>query len=85
MWWIIGTAVVAIAFYVWVTAMSAKMATERAPKVDMFSCDKHGAIPAKYAIPFDGMGVLEKPVLTCPFCFEDRGREAQKNLVGRGQ
>ena len=64
--------------YIGIVAANAKVKTERAPRVPMFTCDRHGTIPAKYAIPFDGMGALETPVLSCPMCYEDRMKEAMK-------
>ncbi len=77
--WAIAALLVVLCIYIALLALDAKVKTETAPRVPMFSCDKHGTMPAKYAVSFDGMGVLEEPQQVCPMCLEDRFKEARKN------
>ena len=67
-----------ISYLAWVT-FRAWWEAKEAPRVDMFTCDKHGAIPSKDVIqvPMDDGG---KPYLQCPFCFEDAMKLADKRL-----
>jgi hypothetical protein len=57
----------------------AYMGTAKAPRIPMYSCDKHGTFPEKYAVELDSIGITEAPIKLCPMCFEDRFREAKKH------
>ena len=65
--------------YVGWMALRAWWEAKQAPKVDMFTCDKHGPIFAKdvMQIPMDDGG---PPYKQCPFCFEDTYKIADARL-----
>lgn len=56
--------------YIMLMVYDAKHGVGKSPRTDMFTCDKHGAIPSKYVHQLSG--VTEKPVPYCPFCMEDK-------------
>jgi hypothetical protein len=64
--------------YIAAVAYEAKHSTDNAPRQDMFTCEKHGLFPKKYAMQLTG--ITEEPILQCPFCFETRMKEARKNV-----
>jgi hypothetical protein len=64
--------------YVALVAWSAKYDTKTAPKTDMHVCDIHGAFPAKYTMQLTG--ITEKPIAYCPFCWENRIKEAKAKM-----
>lgn len=63
--------------YIAAVAWDAKHDTKAAPREDMFTCDKHGVFAKRYVTRLTG--VTEEPIDYCPFCLEDRFREAKKS------
>jgi len=64
-----------LAVYVLVVAFRAWIEVRSTPKVDYFTCDKHGSFPLKWAIdmPMDDGGPPHK---VCCFCFQDAYKRA---------
>jgi len=50
-------------------------------KVPFSICEKHGGVPDKYLVdlPVEMMGLDQKTVKMCPFCFEDKMKVATGN------
>lgn len=46
------------------------------PRIPMFSCDKHGAVPVKYTLKLNVFS--DQPIEVCPLCFEDKMKAAKR-------
>lgn len=56
--------------------LDASTDVKNAPRDDMYVCDRHGPFPRKYVMKLDAG--LQDPVDYCPFCFEDKMKEARR-------
>ena len=79
MWWsiVLGVLIVVAVLYVAAMVWDAKHSVSLAPRADMLLCDRHGAVPMKYAVELNTAGATEQPIQYCPFCFEDKMKNAQ--------
>lgn len=66
--------------YLVMVAVQAWYEVKDAPRVPMFLCDRHGAIPAKYTLKLN-TPVTEKPIEICPMCFEQKMKAAKKGTL----
>jgi hypothetical protein len=78
--WLGGIGLFLLGCYIAGVVVSAKTETKEAPRTQMFTCDRHGAVPASCLIHLD-VG-LENSVDYCPFCFNDK-MKAAKNASHR--
>jgi len=75
--WTIAVIVAVAALYVAAVLWDVKHDVHNAPRTDMFLCNKHGAVPIKYAVHLDMAGITEKPIPYCPFCFNEKMKKAR--------
>jgi hypothetical protein len=73
--WILLVIVGFVGLYLVIVAHDAKRATENAPREAMCTCDKHGIYPRKYTRKL--MGMTAEPIEMCPFCLEEKFKEAK--------
>jgi hypothetical protein len=78
LWAFIGIVVIAL-IYLGCVAYDARHTTNQAPRDDMYTCDRHGVFSKKYALKLTG--ITEEPILQCPFCMEDRFKEAKQRAA----
>lgn len=61
--------------YLVLVAYDARHATDTAPRTDMYTCDRHGLFPRKYALKLTG--ITEEPIEQCPMCLQLKFQEAK--------
>lgn len=68
-------------YLLWVW-LEARNEVRTAPRRDMFTCDKHGIFPAKYALKTEllPLGEEKDNYKVCPMCLEDAERTAKARL-----
>lgn len=77
--WIVGVVVLVAALALGAEALCAYVETRTAPRVDHFTCDKHGAFPAKWLLELD-LGDGGPPFKQCPFCWDASMKKAEAYL-----
>jgi hypothetical protein len=72
-----------------IAALHAYSETERAPRIPMFVCDKHGPMPKSstlklFDVPMDHLDdngkMVRKEILYCSICYEERIVDARKHV-----
>lgn len=87
---ILFIAVIVACIYVMSTVLWAKAATTLAPRADFNLCDRHGLYQRKDAIiltlpdEFDTDRGLLHEYPECPFCFEEKMKNAEEILKKKG-
>jgi hypothetical protein len=75
MWWAVSLVLLAIVGYLLYVVLQAWYETKDAPRVPMFLCPKHGAVPTKYTLKLNVFS--DRPVEYCPFCMADKMKAAK--------
>jgi hypothetical protein len=82
-WWLVGGVLLGMVglYLLWVW-LEARSEVRNAPRKDMFTCDKHGIFPAKYALKTEllPLGEATENYKVCPMCLEDAERTARLRL-----
>lgn len=78
-WIVLICLLLVVVLYLLLVHVEAKHIVESAPREDMFDCPRHGLFHKKYALKLSGM--TEEPIDYCPFCYEDRMKEAKSKVA----
>ena len=72
--------ILALLIYLLFVVVEASNTARLTPRKPMFVCDKHGAVAEEYLIVFQLDGITKEPIKYCPFCYEERTKQAIKNV-----
>lgn len=82
-WVAIVTVVLCVlVFYLCYVYLDARQSVRNTPRTPMFTCDRHGIFPAKWALKTDLLPIGEEKdgYKVCPMCLEDAERLAKQRM-----
>jgi hypothetical protein len=82
LWWSMSILIAVIAFYLVYVWLEARQMIRDTPRTPMFTCDKHGVFPAKWALKTDLLPIGEEKegYKVCPMCLEDAEKLAKQRM-----